>query len=330
MKYLIIVLLIIKTYIVFSQNIHDANNDFNRIILNTYINNKGKFITTETSDLLEIKMNQMVTNYGMAGSSINPRFVFTNKIAILNKEIITGPPQMMALYMEITFYIGDAIDNRIYSNLSIKLKGVGETETKAGINAIRKLKTKTDEIELFFKNGKEKIISYYINNCELILAQSLSLEKEQKYNEALYTLNAVPNTCKDCYNKCTELSAKIYQNMINIDCDKKLFECKSIWAVNNTNSSAKTIISILNTVNFESNCYNEIDSLISIIQKKVSTDQKKAEAEEIKRYKEQKLAEKIALEREYDLNQKRIQAYKELATEYYRNQPTKIIYNIIW
>jgi hypothetical protein len=326
MKYLIVFLLSIQFCELKAQKNESNNPEIYRIILNPIINSND--LSSDAKGMLSNQMNTILTNNGMSGNSINPRFVFTNKITLLNKEVITGAIKLIAIKIIVSFYIGDAIDNRLYSNISFTLKGVGESEIKAQLNALKNLKTNSSDLTLFFKEGREKIINYYANNCESILLEASNLELQHNFREAIYLLNSVPNACLECHNKCISLSSKIYQNMIDFDCESKLKQIKSIWVINQ--NSLSEIFQIVSSINIESKCMNEVDSLILIFQNKVALDKKNAEAEEIRRYNEKIQVEKISKEREYDLEQKRIQAYKEISIEYYKNQPTRYTYNIIW
>ena len=328
MKYFVLFLLSIQICALKAQENESNNSEIYRIILNPIINSND--LNSDAKSMLSNQMNTILTNNGMAGYSINPRFVFTNKITLLNKEVITGATKLIAIKIIVSFYIGDAIDNRLYSNISYNLKGVGESEIKAQLNALKNLKTNSSDLTLFFKEGREKIINYYANNCESILLQASNLEEQHKFREAIYLLNSVPNACLECHNSCISLSSKIYQKMIDFDCESKLKQVKSIWAINQNSNSLREIFQMINSINVESKCMNEVDSLILIYQSKAELNKKNAEAEEMKRYNEKIQIEKISKEREYDLEQKRIQACKEISIEYYKNQPTRYTYNIIW
>jgi hypothetical protein len=108
-------------------------DDINRIVLNTYVPQQIETLPSQAKSLLENKLSQISSNYGMGGSAINPRFVLMVNIAVLSKDIISGPPQMTSMNFEFTFFIADAIDMKKYANTSIEVKGVGvgNNETKA-------------------------------------------------------------------------------------------------------------------------------------------------------------------------------------------------------
>ena len=102
-------------------------DDFGRITLNPYLSeNSG--LPAESQKLLLNKLNQIVVNNGISGSQVNPRFVITAEINIGTKDIIAGPPQMIAQNMDVTIFIGDAMKNSKFSSVTLSLKGVGTNE----------------------------------------------------------------------------------------------------------------------------------------------------------------------------------------------------------
>jgi hypothetical protein len=104
-------------------------DDFGRIVLNTYLPD-SLAIPTEAKNLLITKLNQIKSNNGMGGSQANPRFIITANVNVGTKDIIAGPPQMIAQNIDITFFVGDAVTNTIFSNTTLSLKGVGTMRTK--------------------------------------------------------------------------------------------------------------------------------------------------------------------------------------------------------
>ena len=175
-------------------------DDFGRIILNAYLPNTIG-IPSEAKNMLLSKLNQIASNNGMAGSVINPRFVITANVSIGTKDIIAGPPQMIAQNMDLTLFVGDAVTNTIFSNTTISLKGVGTNENKGFIEAFKMINVKQKDILACLEEGKNKIINYYATNCDFILKNAQTLVKQEQYDEAIYTLSLVPEVCKDCYFK---------------------------------------------------------------------------------------------------------------------------------
>lgn len=318
MKKILFLFVLLQSIIGTSQT-QNKLNDFGRIVLNTYLPNEMK-VPNEAKALLETKLNQISTNNGIGGGSLNPRFIITAFVNIGTKDIISGPPQMIAQNLDISIFIGDAIENKIYSSVIIPLKGVGTNENKSFIDAIKNLNTKAKPINLFIGEGKNKIIEYYNTKCDFILQQAESLAKREQFNEAIYKLSTVPEVCKECYFKSLETTEIIYKEKINNEGKNYLYQARAIWATNQDSEGASRALENILKIDKNSSSFIQVDALLKTISNKLSVDEKE-------RLEQQKQTEK----KEYDLENKRIEAYREIALEYAKNQPRKeIYYNIIW
>lgn len=316
MKKLIILLLIAFQ---FNGNAQVKLDDFGRVILNTYIPDNNS-IPSEAKKALETKLNQITTNNGMGGSAANPRFIITAVLNVGTKDIISGPPQMIAQNIDITLFVGDAITNTIFSNTIVSVKGVGTNENKALIDAIKNINPKNKDITAFLEEGKNKIISYYTTQCDFIIKDAETLAKQQKFEEAIYKLALVPEVCKDCYFKTSELVGNLFQQKMDTDCKAKLAKAKLLWSGQQNQIKAEEVIEILSKINPNANCFNDAENFAKQISNKLKADEKVKLKLALKKYNDK-----------IDLEKRQINAYKEIAVEYAKNQPKIITYtNLIW
>lgn len=321
--------------------------DFGRIILNTYLPDNSS-IPAEAKKALETKLNQITTNNGMGGSSANPRFIITAILNVGTKDIIPGPPQMIAQNIDVTLYVGDAITNTVFSNTVVSIKGVGTNENKSLIDAIKNINPKNKDISAFLEEGKNKIISYYTTQCDFIIKDAETLAKQEKFDEAIYKLALMPEVCKECYFKCLDNLTTIYQQKINADCKSKFNEAKTTWSANQTPVGAEKAGDILSVINPEASCQSDITLFIKNIDTKLKADEKARWQFKMKQY-----ADKIAIKkdqiriaeekgrrddvyrenqsaRNLELDKIRANSYREIAIEQARNQPKTITYNNIY
>ena len=332
-------------------------DDFGRIILNTYLPDNIA-IPSEAKSLLTNKLSQIASNNGMGGSQVNPRFIITANVNVGTKDIIAGPPQLIAQNLDVTLYVGDAVTNTIFSNTTITMKGVGTNENKAFIEAFKTMNPKNKDVVAFLEEGKTKIISYYSTNCDFIIKEAQTLVKQQKYDEAIYQLSLVPDVCQDCYFKCLDTLGSIYQKKIDADCKIKLNEAKSIWAEAQNPIGAEKTGDILSTINPMASCQSTVSAFIKSIDAKLKADEKarwefkmKQYADKIAAHEEQvRIAEEkgkrddtyreneskrdaVSQEkqsyRNLELDKIRVNSYREVAVEQARNQPQSITYNNI-
>jgi hypothetical protein len=353
-----IIAVLILTFIAVSSNAQVKLDDFGRIVLNTYLPDNIA-IPTEAKNLLLTKLNQITSNNGMGGSQANPRFIITANLNVGTKDIIAGPPQMIAQNVDITLFIGDALTNTIFSNTTLSLKGVGTNENKAFIEAFKTINPKNKEVLAFLEEGKTKIINYYSTNCDFIIKDAQTLVKQEKYDEAIYQLSLVPDVCKDCYFKCLDTLTHIYQQKIDADCKVKFNEAKVTWTTEQTPNGAEKAGDILSTINPIANCQTDVTAFIKVIDAKLKADEKARWQFKMKQY-----ADKIAMQKEqvriaeekgkrddtyrenqsqrdaisqekqssrnFELDKIRVNSYREVAVEQARNQPKTVTYNNIY
>lgn len=289
--------------------------DFGRIILNTYLPDNNA-IPAEAKKALETMLNQITTNNGIGGSAVNPRFIITAVLNVGTKDIIPGPPQMITQNIDVTLFVGDPVTNTVFSNTVISIKGVGTNENKSLIDAIKNINPKNKEISAFLEEGKNKIISFYTTQCDFIIKDAETLAKQQKYDEAIYKLALVPEVCKDCYFKTSEIVGILFQQKIDTDCKAKLAKAKLLWSGQQNQNKAEEVIEILSEVHPNANCFTDVSNFAKQIEAKLKVDEKARFKLALKKYND-----KITLEKQ------QINAYKEIAVEYAKNQPRTITYS---
>lgn len=302
-------------------------DDFGRIVLNPYVSEQAK-LPAEAKAQLETKLKQIATNYGMAGSTANPRFIITANISVTTKDIIPGPPQQIAQNMEVTFFIGDAIENKIFSNIVIATSGVGTNVNKAFIDAIKQINTKNKKLEAFLEEAKSKIISYYSTQCDLINQQAIALKQQEKFSEAIYTLAQIPEVCQDCYFKALNEMAVIYDLKINADGNALLGKAQAIWAANPNEGGGAHASSLIKKINPQAKCYSNSSKLLNTINSKLIADEKERLRRQEEYDKRQQIINAENAKQQAELEKQRISAYRDIAVEYARNQPTVIYRNI--
>lgn len=267
-------------------------DDFGRIVLNTYLPEKLE-IPAEAKSALKNKLNQITSNTGIGGSSANPRFIITANVNVGTKDIIPGPPQMIALNVDVTLYIGDATTNTIFSNVVLSLKGVGTNENKAMIEAMKPINAKRADILEFVEIGKNKIIDYYNSQCDMTIKEAENLQAIEKFDEAIFKLAQIPEICEYCYYQSLDVTATIYQKKIDKDGAEKLKTAKMLWAGEQTPSGAEKVAGVLKTIPSRAACMYDVDKLIAEINSKIKADEKAKWDFEMKKY-----ADKVALEKE--------------------------------
>jgi hypothetical protein len=292
-----------------------ADDGADRLALSIRIPDKIDELTPAAKQNLYNKLSQIVTKYGIYADPSYSRFVFTANVIMQDKHIVPGAPVKQVYKLDVTFYIGDGIAGSAFSSYNTSVTGVGESETKALINAIKNIDVNNPQYQSFIEQGKERIIAYYNSQCDQIIKEAQAFADMQQYDDALVALSAVPNVCTACWDKCMDAAVPIFQQKIDRDCKPFLLSATSVWNSGQNREAAEQVARILSRINPHSKCFDEALALSEKIGKRIKEiDQKEWKF----KYDEIELQKSI------------IHAYRDVAMERAKNQPKQIIYKSFW
>ncbi len=251
-----------------AQNSQGKTDDLGRIALAAIVPDQATNIPAESRQMLVNKMSQIATQNGLGASAANPRFCIVPLVSVMSKEVTPTAPPMQALNLDVTFYIVDAASQNIFSQTSISVKGVGQTDEKAYIQALKNINVRAGQFKGFIEKGKEKIIEYYNSQCDVVLKGAQALAGQRKYEEALFVLLSVPDVCRECFDKSMDLSIEIYKQYANYKCTEYLAGAKAAWANMNADKAAE----FLGKITPDMECYADAVRLTDEITQKMLAD----------------------------------------------------------
>jgi len=300
----------------FTQNSSEKLDDFGRIALIPIFNHPIEGMPSSALSLITNKLNQIVVNNGISGKSIGGKFIITANINVLTKDVTPTVPPMHAYTLDVTFYIGDGIEGNLFSQTSLTCKGVGETETKAYLSALKNINTKDERFKDFTEAGKQKIVQYYNAKCDFLITEAKNLEGQNKFDLALQKLAEVPEVCAACFEKVSNLIPPLYQKKINRECQLLISEAQNAWAAKQDLEGAQKAARYLTDIEPNSVCYEQAKQLTGTIAKRVKElDMRDWDFT----LREQKI--------EADLNKTAILAARDIGIAQAQNQPSVIVYN---
>ena len=244
-----------------AQNTLGKSDDMGRISITAFVENNMNGMPMAAREFLVNKLQQIVTINGLGGGSSNPRFVITANVATLTKDIVPGPPAMIAQNLQITFYIVDYQERIVFNTTSIMTKGVGTNETKAYIQAIKEIKPSSTEIKQFVELAKVKLIEYFNSHCDILIKKAETLAAQKRYEEAIFQLTTVPEICLDCYNLAMDKSTEVYKQYVNDNCAENLAKARTAWATFDESSA----LFYLSDIFPDTKCYAEAQALVTEI-----------------------------------------------------------------
>ncbi len=304
----------------------------------------GREIPNASKELLLSKMEQALAQNGFGSMAQADRFVMVAKCHTLQKDVVPTTPPRISQMVEITFILGDAIENKIYSTASMELKGIGLNETKAWHTAISRIAPKSEAFTTAFSKASSKIEEYYAANCEAILTAASSLAQQGCYDEAIAKAMGIPDVCTSCYEKACQAGADIYHQKISHEAAELLRNAKTIWAAGHDNESASKALQQLAMINPMADIYDAAMKFGSEISATISADKEREWQFKVKQYEDrQKMREKVyadnlqlrkeeqdirktELANTHELKMATIAACRSIGENWAKNQPKNNMY----
>lgn len=280
-------------------------------------------VPEEARTALETKMQQVVSQYGLASNGLTDRFIMTAKVNVTSKDVTPTTPVKVSQKIEVTLFIGDVVDNKVYESVVLNVAGIGQSEAQSMIKAFNQIKTSNPQLKVFVENAERKIAEYYSNNCQFILAEANTLAQQQRYDAAIAKLMAVPKVCNECYEQCLTEAVEVYQKKIDENGALLVQQARNKWLVTRDYTAAKESLAILASIAPQSKAQNDANRLIDEINTHLRNLESMAEEQRKQEW-------EFALKQYNDhikTQHKMIDAAREIGLAYANNQPRTITYN---
>lgn len=262
---------------------------------------------------LEHKLSGLLTSNGIVSQDYMGQFFITATATPLTKDILGTAPTQIAETMEITFYIADYFNQIVFSSITISTKGVGSTDAKAYMDALKRINVQSKEMRKFVNEGKAKIVAYYDEQAPILLKKAAVLAEQKQYEEAMFICSTIPAESK-FFDEATAKGIEFYRAYYSLECQKNLNLAKMAWAAEQNADGAYAAGEYLALIYPDAPCYEEAEKLYKEIKAKVLDDWKF----EIKKYQDG-----------VDLSRLQVNAWREVGVAFGKGQqPTTT--NLSW
>lgn len=253
---------------------------------------------------LKNKLTQLLTKNGVASMDYLGQFFLTAFVVPQTKDVVSSAPMKISETMDMTLYIADYTNKMVFATTSLTLRGIGDTETKCYMNALKSMPVNSPAIEAFVRQGKEKIIAYYDHEAANIIKKAQFLASTKQYEEALSGIVTIPAQCNK-YDEALKVGLDIYQQYLDNQCVVNIAAARQAWAAEQNAMGAQKAGEYLAQILPDADCYDEAMALYKEIKGKVLDDWKF----EMKQYQDS-----------VDLEKQRINGMREVGVAYGRGQ----------
>lgn len=294
-----------------------------RVPIGVYVPSDNNIVPELAQSTLTNKLRQIVTANGM-GADNHSTFFITCSVNLTDKEVIGGAPTKIVQKADVTFYIADAQNQRVYETITVSTRGVGDNENKAFVSAFKGIQPTSADMKAFVGRANEKIIKYYESQIENFIQRSDALAKLGDYDEALFLLSQIPDVC-DGYDKVNAAAINVYQKKLDEESIAALQKAKTAWAAGQNYAAAMEAADYLALVSPYASCYADAEKLIANIRNYVNAQRS---------YDQKQREEAVAWERKMEeqenvLRSQEIDAWRDVGVAFGENQQP-ITYDVGW
>ena len=273
---------------------------------------QGENVPYSINNRIENSLMRAVSCYGVSADPYYCQFFIAGRFDHALDDVVPGPPTRHVLKTTFTIYIGDAVNKQVYATTSFDLKGVGNSQERAYVNALSSMRNNRQLAE-FVENAKTKIIDYYNRNYQSYLSKAQLAMSNRNYEEALYYATSIPECCVGYHQACN-LIMNIYQSNVDYEGDMLLSQARAAWSASPDEDGAREAWQYLSKIDPSAACYGAAMQLGNQIQKVIKENW---DFEYKEKYRN-----------EVDLERRRIAAARDIGVAYAKNQP-RVITNFV-
>lgn len=248
----------------------------------------GDGMPMQATQSLTTKMEHILAQNGFGTCDHAERFIMLAKCNIQEKDITPTVPPRISQIVEVTFILGDIVENKTYASFTINLKGIGINEHKAWQTALNSVKPNNPKFKTMLEESVKKIEIYYADNCKKLIAEAQTLASIGDYERAIASLMSVPDVCVCCHEQALEAATRLYKQKIDTDGVLLLSKANRTWTTKQDVKSAEEALMYIDLIPVDSSSFADADALVMQIAKKLSSDKEREWQQRLKEYNDKK------------------------------------------
>lgn len=228
-------------------------------------------VPSDVSDLICTRLQNALNANGAIASGDYGQFYISAKCGDLYKETLATAPMQVAVNSELTLGIAEIEGGSVFATKTFNLKGVGTTEQRAYINALKGINGANQNLVSFIKEAKDNTIMYFDKNYKSFLTKAKRAASMHDYSQALYYSTLIPS-CSKGYSEAEVVVGEYYQNYVDEEGEKILNNAKAAFAVSPNANGAVKAYALLALINPQSKAYNNALKLANDIKKQTKVE----------------------------------------------------------
>ncbi len=242
-----------------------------RVPLKVVVPEQAELVPLIAQSALMNKMRQVVNLNGVGATDDGGQFYMTCIFNVTDKQLVGGAPAKIVQKIDATFYVVDGFGQKIFGTTALALRGVGDNENKALIHAMKGIAPNNQAFKSLITTANGKIIAYYEEQCDHILAKANTLALAKEYEAAFFQLSLIPEACA-CYDKVLTAANTLFHKYIDDQANANLAKARSIWNAGQDRDAASEAGEYLAQILPDAKCYPQALELAKEIKTRVKSD----------------------------------------------------------
>lgn len=232
---------------------------------------QAEYVPQAARAALANKMNQIVNLNGMSATGDNGQFFLTCVVTVQDKQVVGGAPVKIAQQVDVTFYVADALNEKVFGSADVSARGVGESETKSLMAALRQIAPSQPALKKLITDSNARIIAYYEEQCDNIIQKARTLAEARAYPAAFFQLSLVPEQCA-CYGKILAEAERLVLEYREYEAQAMLAKARAVWSAGMDREAAAEAAEYLAQIPYDAKCHPQALELIKEIKARVKDD----------------------------------------------------------
>lgn len=232
---------------------------------------QAEYVPQAARAALENKMRQIVNLNGMSATGDAGQFFLTCVVTVQDKQVVGGAPVKIAQQVDVTFYVADAINEKVFGMADVSARGVGESETKSLMMALRQIAPAQPALKKLITESNAKILAYYEEQCDNIILKARTLAEARAYPAAFFQLSLVPEQCA-CYGKILAEAERLVMEYREYEAQAMLAKARAVWSAGMNREAAAEAGEYLARIPFDAKCHPQALELMKEIKARVKDD----------------------------------------------------------
>lgn len=155
-------------------------------------------LTEQQTDLIGVKMLQMLSQNNVGGMNNVPGFALTASLSPISTKTTSTAPQKYMIEYDVNYSVINTVTGDVYATCVQKISGAGSSKEQAVNEALKQIVPNNDVAKML-ETASGRIINWFNDNLGAFKAQVSEAEAKDNYALALALIQSVPQQAQTAY-----------------------------------------------------------------------------------------------------------------------------------